>query len=83
MTTLGTKEVHTMSRKDYRAFADILAGDLATCETDGERRKVACIALSMEDVFKRDNPRFDRQRFREAAGLDPWNPTRFGDDHAG
>lgn len=73
-----------MSRKHYREVAAVLAGDLATCETDGERRKVAKIACSLSDVFKRDNGNFDRQRFYTACGLDPWNPLHVdkADDHA-
>ena len=63
-----------MSRKDYRAFADVLAGDLSTCNNEGERRKVIGIVLSMCDVFKRDNGAFDRQRFLLACGIDPSNP---------
>lgn len=58
-----------MSRKHYIKFAAILAGDYATCETDGERRKVVGIALSMSDVFKQDNPNFDRTRFLAACNL--------------
>lgn len=58
-----------MSRKHYVKIASVLAGDYATCETDGERRKVVGIALSLSDVFKQDNPAFDRARFLEACNL--------------
>lgn len=59
----------TMTRKHYRQFAEILAADLAVAATDAERRVVRNIALSLADVLKRDNSRFDRQRFYDAVGI--------------
>lgn len=58
-----------MTRKHYVEVAGILAGDLATAANEGERLKVRGIALSLADVFKRDNARFDRQRFYDAVGI--------------
>lgn len=59
-----------MSRKHYVEVAAILAGDLATASNEGERNKVRGIALSLADMFKRDNSRFDRERFYAAVGID-------------
>ena len=59
-----------MTRKNYREVAAILAGDLATCTTPAERQKVRGITLSLADMFKRDNSRFDRDRFYEAVGIE-------------
>lgn len=67
-----------MSRKDYRAFAEIIAAErsmarhqLANGGNDGEvkLRTTRNIAFSMADVFARDNARFDRERFYEACGI--------------
>ncbi len=58
-----------MSRKHYIAVAAILAGERALATTDAERRNVDNIARSLADVFKRDNGRFDRQRFYDACGM--------------
>jgi hypothetical protein len=58
-----------MSRKDFEAIAAVLAGDMA-CSTPAERWRVQCITLSLADVCAKSNPRFDRERFYVAAGLD-------------
>lgn len=58
-----------MSKQHYTKIAAVLAGDYATCTTDGERRKVVGIALSLSDVFKQDNPSFDRATFLAACHL--------------
>jgi hypothetical protein len=55
---------------NYRAIAEILAGDLATSATPEERRKVRGITLSLADYFARDNERFVRDRFYAAVGID-------------
>ncbi len=54
-----------MSRKDYNAIANVLAGDFATA-TLSQREKVRAIVLSLADVFAKDNPRFQRDRFYAA-----------------
>lgn len=58
-----------MTKQDFEAIAAVFAGDYASCANDGERRKVVGLALSLSDVFKRTNPRFDRVRFLKACGL--------------
>jgi hypothetical protein len=54
-----------MSKKDYIAFAAVLAGEFA-CATPSEKLVLWRTTLSLADVFKRDNIRFDRSRFYEA-----------------
>jgi hypothetical protein len=55
-----------MTRKDYRQLADELRIEFKQLETAAEsnafRIAVACIA----DAMKRENPRFDREKFSEA-----------------
>ena len=58
-----------LSRKHYVKVAAILAGDLATSNTDAERRKVRAIALSLADMFAQDNAAFNRSRFYTACGI--------------
>jgi hypothetical protein len=59
-----------MTRKHFVRIAGILAGDLATCSTEGERLKVRGIALSLADMFLQENSNFDRQRFYAAVGIE-------------
>ena len=59
-----------MSKKHYIEFARVYAADLAIHRDNPEiRRALRNNILSMTDVFKRDNPRFDRARFLTACGL--------------
>ena len=58
-----------MSRKHYIAIAKVFAGDYACCKSDDERRVVVGLALSLSDIFRQDNPRFDRIKFLKACGL--------------
>lgn len=51
-----------MTRKDYIALGKVLAGQWATASPK-EKGVIWCITLSMADVFKQDNVRFDRSRF--------------------
>lgn len=48
-----------MSRKDYIAIGDVLAGQWATTKSGA----IWAATLSIADVFKADNERFDRTRF--------------------
>ena len=59
-----------MSRKHYVQAAAILAGERALADTDAQRRQIDNIVRSMADMFKRDNGRFDRQRFYSACGME-------------
>jgi hypothetical protein len=58
-----------MSKKHYEAIAAIFAGDYASAKNDDCRRVVVGLALSLSDIFKRDNENFDRMRFLKACGL--------------
>lgn len=59
----------TMSRKHYQKVADILAGELAYYPSAPVHHTVRRIALSLADMFKQDNARFDRAKFYAACGL--------------
>lgn len=55
-----------MTRKDYELVAEHLRFAWARGElTQGE---VNYLAVGLADGFKRDNPRFDRERFLNACG---------------
>lgn len=54
-----------MSRKDYEAFAAILARNASILSVAATRR----LAEQMADVFAADNPQFDRKRFYTACGV--------------
>lgn len=60
-----------MSRKDYIAFAEMIAEELKhNATTADERRMLRRIAGAMTHVFCRDNARFDTDRFLTACGFD-------------
>ena len=62
-----------MSRKDYRATADLIKSqrrlDGPTEATRLANDTLRNIADGMPSIFKADNSRFDRQKFMEACGL--------------
>jgi hypothetical protein len=62
-----------MSRKDYLAFAKIIADELQELREQGALRAHGDILLSlawaMAEVFGADNPNFDEDRFMGACGF--------------
>ncbi len=58
-----------MSRKHYREAAEALAAAHTTATTSEAITAVENVTRSLADMFKRDNGRFDRQRFYDAARL--------------
>lgn len=52
-----------MTKKDFEAIARILKSK------DGRIDAVEMIAEDLADLFAADNPRFDRDRFIEACGI--------------
>lgn len=61
-----------MASKHYReAAAAVMAahGDMDTLYENGRRSAAREIATELADMFERDNPAFDRQKFMEACGL--------------
>jgi hypothetical protein len=59
-----------MSRKDYVAIAEIIAGDYASANP-AEKGKVFCMTLSLADYFAQENPNFNRARFYDACDFGP------------
>jgi hypothetical protein len=59
----------TMSRKDHRKFAEVLADNLSRCATTAEQWRVQTITQQMVGVFREDNPRFDSEKFYDAVGF--------------
>ena len=59
-----------LSRKDYKAIAEIIANrfiDIAdTAAGFAVRNNIDIIARKLADYFAADNPRFDRDRFMKA-----------------
>lgn len=66
-----------MTRKDYKRLADELRielknldSTLATSDAESLQRGAFEIAvLCICDAMKRENPRFDREKFLEAVGI--------------
>jgi len=62
-----------MSRKDYLAFAKIIATQLQELREQGALRVhgdiLLTIAWEMAEVFDADNPNFDEDRFMGACGF--------------
>jgi hypothetical protein len=66
-----------MSRRDYKAIADIVAGERARSTTILEQRRLDKLVLMLADLFasesRRDingNSLFDRDRFYAACGME-------------
>ena len=60
-----------MTRKDYRAFAEMLKDARKAVEDSGfhyEKYVIDDIEKEMIRIFKADNPRFQEGFFREASG---------------
>jgi hypothetical protein len=55
-----------MTRKDYRQLAEELRIDFKRLETEEERSGFCVAVRCMADALKRNNPRFDREKFHEA-----------------
>ncbi len=53
-----------MTKKDYIAIASIIRG-ISDTATPGET-KVGLIVDGLGKLFEKDNPRFDRERFKAA-----------------
>ena len=58
-----------MSRKHYKALADVIREQVSVCNNSGEFARVQGIALGVAAVCAADNHRFSRDRFYEACGL--------------
>ena len=56
-----------MSRKHFRAMADILRSE---GDAPGHREKNESMAHRIADYLATENPRFDRKRFLDASGYD-------------
>lgn len=73
------------TKKHFTAVADIIAGDLACHRGDTDRTAyfaVRNVALSLSDLYARENPRFDRVTFLTACGFKPEDaPFTFGGAH--
>lgn len=59
-----------MTRKNYIEIAELVKADLSiNRDNPAAQLAVRNFAMSLTDVLKRDNPRFDRQRFYDASGI--------------
>jgi hypothetical protein len=60
-----------MTRKDYEKFARMLRNELNASGTSKEFRSCVEYAAGVAArVFAEDNPRFDKQRFLTACGVE-------------
>ena len=60
-----------MTKREYIAVAAILNthGKASTVSQSSANERVEGIAHDLADLFQKDNPRFDRDRFSIAAGV--------------
>lgn len=63
-----------MTKKDYIKIAECFHGEVRYCQGDSDvnwqcRYTLRGLAKKIADVFKADNPRFDRDRFEAACGF--------------
>lgn len=59
-----------MTRKHYRAIAEVIRQTADNSPTFMERARVREIAEGLASVLAADNPRFQRSRFLEACGVE-------------
>jgi len=59
-----------MTRKDYKAIAEVLATVGGQSQQHGEIAAEAAARLS--EYFQAENPRFDRKRFRDEYMMTLW-----------
>lgn len=70
-----------MTKKDYIAIAAILRHEHQWLDKDANqdpRKILHIVAVKLSDLFEKDNPRFDRDRFMKAAISGLWNPYSGG-----
>ena len=59
-----------MTRKDYRAIADVIATQVdLDPDTLSSRQVLRLVAAGIADVLEEDNPRFDRSGFLKTCGF--------------
>jgi hypothetical protein len=59
-----------MTRKDYVLIADTLANLMSDFNNGGEDSvSLSLVAQELADTLEADNPRFDRERFLTACGV--------------
>ena len=56
-----------MTKKHFKAFADLVK---EVTSAGGDRRTIGLFARELCDVLATFNPRFDRNRFLAAAGIE-------------
>lgn len=58
-----------MSRKHYRAVAEVIEQELPMRSTDPGYEKLYAVADALSVAFKQDNPNFKRAVFMDACGF--------------
>ena len=58
-----------MSRKHYIEVAKVIQDQMLLNGGQRTETVLKAVAESLADMFKQDNPRFDRSRFMDACGL--------------
>ena len=66
-----------MTKKDYELIARVLKDQLESCFTHVNKQigtieaySVECVVKQLTKELEQDNPRFNRQKFMKACGLD-------------
>ena len=57
-----------MSRKHYKAIAEIISTLADKYQFDEGKNIIAEVALDLADMMQNDNPRFHRETFLDACG---------------
>lgn len=59
-----------MTRKDYQAIAKIFDAEISVRkDTTPGALAIKSVVYGLADIFARDNPRFDREKFYTACGI--------------
>ena len=61
-----------MTRKDYQRIAEAIRFHLDMANSTGEREaegRLYGVIADLAETFEKDNPRFDREKFKQACGI--------------
>lgn len=67
---MATERAYTVTRKHYIAAAEVIRTAIASDGTPIDRGYQMTVARLLADIFTDDNPRFDRDRFFTACGIE-------------
>ena|SRR3990167_10242325 len=69
-----------MTKKDYELIAGVINIRIDNSASSDEYTGVADTALYLADEFEKDNPRFNRNKFLQACGVERQTTEEYADE---